>query len=214
MNYNTILLNLIDYYANLLIIQYHNLPKATATIKVLIKQILVNLLAMQIRDAFDWKTAVGNQLDIIGNWVGVSRFFDGQQFEFQPWFALIDWDKEPDNLQGGFSTFETFNDYGENQAGFLDYPNINPSKNKLNDYAFRWMIGLKIIKNSINHVTGEIDNTIWEYFEHRVYTTWEPHLLAYHYPEDLRQLFIVALDKGVLPCPTGCKVEIREIINA
>ena len=146
MNYNSILLNLIDYYANLLIVQYHNKPKATKTIKMLAELLLANMLVLQIRDAFDWKTATGAQLDVIGKWVGVSRFYNGQLFEFQPWFALIDWDSTPDNLQGGFSLFSNFEDL---EGGFLDYPNINPTKNKLNDTAFRWMIGLKIIKNSI-----------------------------------------------------------------
>ena len=210
MNYNSILLNLIDYYANLLIVQYHNKPKATKTIKMLSELLLANMLVLQIRDAFDWKTTTGAQLDIIGKWVGVSRFYNGQLFEFQPWFALIDWDSTPDNLQGGFSLFSNFEDL---EGGFLDYPNINPTKNKLNDTAFRWMIGLKIIKNSINHVAGEIDSAIYTYFNTKVYTVWEDHTLVYYYPSTLRELFVVALEKNVLPCPTGCAIDLREIVQ-
>lgn len=210
MAYNEILLNLIDYYANLLIVQYHNKPKATATIKLLAKLLLANLILLRIRDCFDWKTAIGAQLDIIGKWVGISRFYDGQKFEEEAWFALIDWDRGGDNLQGGFSTFSDFETL---EGGFLDYPNLFITQNQLSDNMFRQVIGLKIIKNNINCTEREIDNAIWNYFKGKVYTVWEPHVLAYYYPSDLRGLFSIALSKEVLPCPTGCKIDIREIIN-
>lgn len=209
MDYTETLNTLIQYYTNLLIVQYHNKPKAVATITMIVKLLWVNMALLQIRDAFDWKTATGAQLDIIGKWEGVDRFYNGQLFYFRPWFALIDWNSEPDNLQGGFSTFDTFDEEG----GFLTYDDILPTQNRLSDDAFQIMIGLKIIKNNINTTCKNIDNAIWDYFEGDVYTTWENSVLTYYYDSTLSEVMEVAKEKDVLPCPTGITIKLREIID-
>lgn len=210
MDYLTILGELEKYYQNLLIIQYNNKPKARATIKLLVDLLWVNMILLQIREAFDWRTAVGQQLDIVGKWVGCDRFYNGQLFDFHPWFALIPYGSEPDNLQGGFSRYSNF---GEGNGGFLDYDNIRPTQNQLVDDAFRIMIGLKIIKNNISATCKNIDDAIWDYFEGKVYTVWEPDTLTYYYPSELAEVMQVAEDKGVLPCPTGVTLYLREIIE-
>lgn len=210
MNYLQTLETLQQYYANLLIIQYNQKPKAAATIKLMAALLWVNMVLLQIRDAFNWQTATGAQLDIIGQWVGVTRFYNGQLFDFHPWFSLIDWNTTPDNLQGGFSTFETFN---EIEGGFLDYEEILPTQNQLKDNAFRIMIGLKIIKNSINTTCQNIDEAIWNYFNGQVYTVWGVDVVTYYYPSELSEVLQVALAKNVLPHPTGTQIELKEIIN-
>ena len=84
MDYLKTLQNIEEYYTNLLIVQYHNKPKARKTIKLMARLLWTNMVLLQIRDAFDWKTATGMQLDIIGKWVGVDRFYKGQLFDFHP----------------------------------------------------------------------------------------------------------------------------------
>lgn len=64
----------VDYLANLLIIQYHEKPKASATIKALAQQLPVDLI-LRIRDTFNMDTAVGEVLDILGKYLGVSRWY-------------------------------------------------------------------------------------------------------------------------------------------
>lgn len=63
-----------SYLANLLIIQYHNKPKAVATIKALGKLFPIDLI-FQVRDAFNIDTATGKSLDILGKYLGVHRWF-------------------------------------------------------------------------------------------------------------------------------------------
>lgn len=210
MDYALIQSKLIDYYVNLLIIQYHDKPKARATITLIISLILANLVIYQIRDGFDWKTAKGVQLDIVGKWEGINRFYDGQLLFIRPWFSLIDWNTEPDNLQGGFSTFENFDTL---EGGFIEYSTIKPTQNQLDDDAFRIMIGLQIIKNSINHTAQSIDNAIAEYFNGNVYTVWNGKTLTYYYKNELREVLQVALLKNVLPRPTGVSINLQEIIE-
>lgn len=62
------------YYADLLILQYVGKPKAHATIEALVEPALMDNLPIAVRDAFTIGTAVGVQLDLIGKYVGVTRY--------------------------------------------------------------------------------------------------------------------------------------------
>lgn len=64
---------LINYYANLLIIQYRGKPKAYATIQTLVEPVIMDQLPISVQAAFEISTAVGDQLDVIGKYVGASR---------------------------------------------------------------------------------------------------------------------------------------------
>jgi len=64
---------LINYYVNLLIIQYHDRPKAMATINALAAVLAMDMLLNQVQDGFDVATAVGAQLDILIKYVGGQR---------------------------------------------------------------------------------------------------------------------------------------------
>lgn len=201
------------YYPNLLIVQYNNLPRAKATIELFTYLMFVNLIMLQIQNAFDWKTAVGNQLDIIGKWVGVSRSYQGLLFWNKTFLSYPSWDSltptdETDSLQHGYSDYNTFD---TDTGGTLTYKDIGFVEQALNDDDFRVVIGLKIIKNSINHTAKNIDEAIWEYFNEQVYTTWDDFEVTYHYPESMNTIMEVCKYKNVLPAPTGVAIELRTI---
>lgn len=63
-----------DYYANLLIMQYHNKPKAQETIKSSTATIPSQLI-LDIINGYNIETAVGAQLDLLGEYVGVDRYY-------------------------------------------------------------------------------------------------------------------------------------------
>ncbi len=62
-----------EYYANLLIIQYRNKPKAAAMMKALVKPVLIDQMPVAVMNAFDIDGAVGVQLDTLGKYIGISR---------------------------------------------------------------------------------------------------------------------------------------------
>lgn len=64
---------LINYYANLLIIQYRQKPKAYATIQALADMAVMDQLPIDVQNAFNIETAVGDQLDILGKYIGATR---------------------------------------------------------------------------------------------------------------------------------------------
>lgn len=63
-----------SYYSNLLIMEYHNKPKAKSTIEASV-ELLPDDLILEVINGFDLETAVGKQLDIIGTIVGVDRSY-------------------------------------------------------------------------------------------------------------------------------------------
>lgn len=63
-----------SYYSNLLILQYHDKPKAKATIEAVVS-LLPDDLIQEVTNGFDIETAVGKQLDILGEYIGVDRHY-------------------------------------------------------------------------------------------------------------------------------------------
>jgi hypothetical protein len=61
------------YYANLLLSQFRQKPKAYAHVKTLATAAIMDQLPTSVLNAFDPATAIGVQLDTIGKYVGVSR---------------------------------------------------------------------------------------------------------------------------------------------
>lgn len=64
---------LVEYYQNLLIIQYRNKPLARASVGALIDPAIANQIYMAVQNAYNLETAIGVQLDVIGKYVGASR---------------------------------------------------------------------------------------------------------------------------------------------
>lgn len=65
-----------QYLSNLLIIQYHDKPKAKATIEALGKEFPVELI-FAVRDGFSIDGANGKQLDILAKYLGTDRYYIG-----------------------------------------------------------------------------------------------------------------------------------------
>lgn len=63
-----------EYYSNLLILQYHSKPRAKATIEAVVS-LLPDDLIQEVTNGFDIQTAVGKQLDMLGEYIGVDRFY-------------------------------------------------------------------------------------------------------------------------------------------
>lgn len=162
---------LMQAYSDLLIVQYHGLPKATATIQMHIKVLSANMLLWKIRDAFDVDTSVGTQLEILGKWVGVDKFFRGQSFTDDFYLAFFDENDltQPNFNQGGLRNENNI----RNEDGYLlTYDDVKSVTNALSDEDYRWLIKLKIIKNNYVMTCKNIDDAINNLFGSEVYTTW------------------------------------------
>jgi Protein of unknown function (DUF2612) len=86
--------SILDYYSNLLIIQYNNQPKAVAEIQSLVKAIIANNISFDIRDGFNLDInqgaiAIGAQLDLLDLYVGAGRFYNGVALSDADYLQLI-----------------------------------------------------------------------------------------------------------------------------
>lgn len=216
MNYEEILSNLQEYFADLIILQYRYAPENRALIKNLVNLIFANNLALQIRDlTVNVNESKGVQLDVVGKWVGIDRFYNGTELWEHPYLSYPNYSQiqsgDYEDVQGGFSTYSNFAD---NDGGFLTYKqwqDIRTSLNTIGDEYFTELIKLKIIKNSINHTCKNIDNAIWEWSKGKVYTTWGVMETIYNYDASYKTLMALAVYKNVLPRPTGCTVTTQQI---
>lgn len=101
-----------EYYANLLILQYRNKPKARETIKAGIDIYLGDGVVLQLQDILDIDTAEGEQLNLIGKILGCPRDIPGI------------------NINTKFFTFHV----DENSLGFstVGNPSSGVTKNRTN----------------------------------------------------------------------------------
>lgn len=202
---------------DLIILQYHQSSKNQALIELLVELLFAKNLALQIRDlCLNVDESIGAQLDVVGKWVGIDRYYDAIDLWEQPYTALVNYSNISDDeylqWQGGFSTFTNFSD---NDGGFLMYKTWRDTRTKVNqigDDYFRKLIKLKIIKNSIRFTNKNIDDAIWEWSNGQIYTTWGTMEVTYHYPSDLSNLMQLAIYKKILLAPTGCEIK-TEVIS-
>jgi len=193
-NYTDMLEELKSAYQDLLICQYEGLPNASATIKANIEILLSNMLLWKIRDCWDiddTELCIGTQLDIIGKWVGIDRYYTEIPLT-NIQLAYYDWNEvsEPNSLQGGLQDWNNIRP--DTDGAFLNYYSIISVISKMNDNDFRLLIKLKIIKNNTIMSCKNIDDSIFKLFANDVFTTWN----------NMRMGFLAFYDWNVSTEPT------------
>ena len=214
MDYNLALQEIKDWAKKLLIIQYSQANKNKKLIDLMVELIFANNLILKIRDlCLNVDKSEGAQLDIIGAWVGINRYYTGSLFE-EDRFSLVDYGNIKQNTyfpaQGGFSNYSNFNSLKGGILTYKEWLSKISNLNKLGDDLFHELIKLKIIKNSINFTNKNIDDAIYKWSNGNVYTTWDVMKVTYHYKLEYFKLMQIAQIKGVLLAPTGCIIEIEE----
>lgn len=133
--------DLIKYYQNLLIVQYHGKSTAQQEIALATKTFTGDDIIPQI--IFDVDTSVGAQLDLIGKIVGLSRIAEG--FEFgMVYYSYNDYSEPmPDASARGMSDIDN-----PVTAPFKDFEESRKSIYRMTDGQYRAMIKLKIFENN------------------------------------------------------------------
>ncbi|MBQ2175347.1 MAG: DUF2612 domain-containing protein [Alphaproteobacteria bacterium] len=201
---------------DLLILQYHQSPKNRAMVDLMVDLVFANDLVLKIRDlCLNVEESIGAQLDVVGKWVGIDRYYDAIDLWSHPYTALVNYSNVADDTylqwQGGYSNYTNFDD---NDGGYLTYKvwrDVRTKVNQIGDEYFRQLIKLKIIKNSIRFTNKNIDDAIWEWSNGEIYTTWDVMEVTYHYPSEASNLMQLAIYKDVLIAPTGCAIKTEVI---
>ncbi|MEZ5691203.1 MAG: DUF2612 domain-containing protein [Rickettsiales bacterium] len=196
--------NIVSGYINLLIIQYATKPKARAIIELFVSELLANGILQDIRDAYNVDTATGRQLDILGKYVGVDRFYKNQ--DLKNYFAVTNYDEEIiDVNKFGFVNYSNSDDAISN--GTLDYNDVIQANFRLNDDSYRILIKLKIIQNHSNHSHKSIDDSIYNFFGSTVIPSSDGKMDVYYFiPKELEEVIKAAIFKQVMPRPMGVSI--------
>jgi len=142
------------YYADLLILQYRNKPKARETIKIGADIYLGDGVIFQLQDILDIDTAEGAQLDIIGKILDCPRVVQGI-YNDMIFFQFYDGE---DSV--GFSTV------GKPQGGnFRTIQNYNQSEYSLPDDDYRFLLKFKSAVNVMRGSERGIDEALWNVFQ-------------------------------------------------
>lgn len=196
--------DILQFYADLLIVQYKDNPKASAMIKLLVNQATCDGLAQDEAEAFNLETAIGAQLDILGRIVGVPRNVQG----------LV--------IGRDFYNFTTYASGASNGfASYADavYPteiywlriiDVSSASYAMTDSEMRTIIKLKIELNTKNSSTKDINDILWEFFGDDVeFIDNKDMSITYNISTDIQQVMEIAVFLGYLPKPMG----VEQIVN-
>lgn len=184
--------NIKEYYADLLILQYRNKPKARATVQMGCDIYSGDGIVFDFINAFDIDTAQGAQLDIIGKILGCPRNVQGLNpdvvyFSFQKDDAL------------GFSIF------GDLSNGiFKTFYNSIQSIYALSDEQYRTLIKFKAVVNVWRASMAEMDEAIYNNFGGDVLLVNNMDLtITYIISDSIKIAAQAALILGYLKAPIG-----------
>ena len=140
------------YYADLLILQYRNKPKARETIKMFVDICMGDGLVFELNDCLNIDTAVGKQLDLIGQILGCNRNVYGLTPDAK-WF-----------------TFEKTGAYGYSDKNALSegywktYFNSSGSAYALSDSNYRQLLKFKAAINVMPATMKDMDEALYQVF--------------------------------------------------
>lgn len=190
---------LIEYYVNLLIIQYHDKPKARGHITALIKAMMIYDVAIQVRDGFDIDTAVGPQLDILGLYLGSDRIVTGTTFT-REYFGYAEYG---DTTPFDFNSFTTYAATAPD-VQYRSYKESRQSLYALNDAEYRIILKLLIIKNNGIPSGLIIDEIMAILFGDTViFTDRQNMTISYIFSETNKRLAQIAESEDLLPRPSA-----------
>jgi hypothetical protein len=195
--------NIINYYVNLLIIQYNNKEKARKTIELNIRTLINDNIVCEVQDAFNLETAAGEQLDIIGNYVGVDRFYSSISELVGEFFGMTSYSTLGSDTTVGMTDFTG---YATDVGGFATYEDLGAGQ-KLDDDDYRFIIKLRIVQNNINHSHKSIDDGLFQFFGSDLVMSANDNMtMVYFITGSAVDLGIIAFSKGVLPRPMAVRI--------
>lgn len=191
-----------EEYENLLIVQYSDKPKASATISSIVKRFKNNFdLLEQMEDAFDLDNAVGKQLDIIGKIVGISRNVEGV-------------------IPKIFFGFDgNVNARGFDSAAFYTLDQQQYTDTQLSDSDYRFFIRMKIAKNHAKATMSDdngsnLNNIVLSMFDGYAYMVDNKDMSVTIYVENSPKSYLLpyAISLDLIPLPQAVEVKYISLI--
>lgn len=201
--------DLIRYFTNLLILQYKNKPRAKATIEALTRNAFSdtqnNIFPIEVQNAYDLDTAVGEQLDVLGKYLGYDRILPipiDNTFKFAEYNESI-------NPEQGYSEYndnKTTYPYAEYRYSTYDYYSMV-------DLPYRKVLKMISYLKGKPLSLGNINDALEYAFNGDIYVVENDKEIEYHLLQEAEGLtFLDTQDKlniffnKYFPRPTGCSL--------
>ena len=197
--------NLLTYYSSLLIAQYQDAPNMVATTKLLANQSLCDGLPQQLQTCFNLDTAIGDQLTIIGEIVGVPRNVFGLDL-VNTFFAFTDY-ATGTTTPIGFGSYTT-SPYPTSL--FRSY--FDSATYTLTDQQMLQVILLKILFNNTYSSTKNIVSGLWNLYGTSVQFIDNKNMTCtYNVSQPYHTAFVVAQYLNILLRPMGVQATLNLI---
>jgi len=149
---------LLTYYAELLVAQYYRKPKATGTVRAFVRAMVADSIFAQVRDGFDVDTAIGAQLDVLGELRGVTRYY--YTLDLSKTYMAVPAYADDVPTYPGLDTYDAATH--PSVQYFMLYDDFTACT--LSDADFRRMITFLASAHSSNCTIGYLDDLCYEYF--------------------------------------------------
>lgn len=201
--------DIIEYYVNLLIVQYAgpNQPKAQATIALLAQELLASGVILDVQNAYNLtgdSPAVGPQLDVLGKYAGVDRFYS--ELELTNYFGMITCLEvgSPPTSPPVFGLCLAANFNNPSYNGTLACDDIITVNNALTDASFLTLILFAIAVNNSNFSVQSISAILYEFFGTTVRREQgENFSVVYFISAAASNIIQAIIAKNLLPAPMG-----------
>jgi hypothetical protein len=203
--------DIIDYYTDLLIVQYETQPKARGTIAVYVGEALADQIINQVGDGFNFipsgpfgsDASKGEQLEILAEYRGLGRNAYGLSRTLAYWVMPVYGDAGA-NADLGFS------DYGNPKpsAFWLTYDLAGAPVYTLTDSELSLLLQLKAQAQGAILSIQQVDNILYSIFGSKV-GVFESGPMEITYDDltsDTDDLFDIAVLTNSLPRPAGVKL--------
>ena len=191
----------VQFYVDRLALQYRGLPKASATIAILLKQAVADFMAEDLAEAFNLDTAVGPQLDILAKYIGVPRRSNVPGTIEYFGYALV----------AGGGSINGYNSILSALNGFI-YDRVLEGNLPLTDFTdlqFLFALRLQIALNRFDGTLAYIQQFLAEFFPNQIWVVDNLDMsLTYNVVPDLLPISTTIL-VNFLPRPMGCGITIN-----
>lgn len=190
-----------NYYADLIIIQYRNKPKARATIQLGVDLYLADGLVFDLQNVLNIDEAKGAQLDLIGKILGCNRNI----FGFNLNRKFFSFEKEDPEISYGYS-YEDKNTHEivESEGFWKTYKNSIGSAFALLDDDYRLLLKFKALYNLRRGSWGDMDRMYYRAFGNDVEIVNNLNAtISYNVSENASLAFRAAEFLGYIKPPLG-----------
>jgi hypothetical protein len=198
---------LVEYYKDLLIIQYRDKPRARETVGLFVSKVAFLEILRDIQEAYEIETAAGDQLDTLAHIVGAERIIDGVDF-IREYFGYVHYGEIAPFVFNGFIAYGTT----PPDIQVRDYMEKYQSSFTLVDEELRTLIKIAIVRNNSNASLAEADALLAQFFGENVYIEDRMDMsIVYYYKAGADgRILNVAAALGLLPRPAGVSAIIAE----